>query len=167
MRKELLLNENWYFHKGDINVARPDDKGPVYSQSKTVRKQFGPAAYSYIDRPDPYGAGIELLNHERWSVVTLPHDYIIHQDLDPNENPTLGFLHYDNAWYRKHFTLPEASEGKRILLRFDGIATKSIIYVNGCLMKHNYSAYNTFEIDISDVVYFDRENMRRADEKRY
>ena len=159
MRKEILLNENWLFHKGDINVPRPADKGPVYSQSKTIRKQVGPAAYSYMDKPDPYDSASGLLSHERWSVVEIPHDFIIYQDLVQNENPTLGYIHYDNAWYRKHFLLPEGSEGKRILLRFDGIATKSIVYVNGCIMYHNYSAYNTFEIDISDVVYFDKENV--------
>ena len=68
-------------------------------------------------------------------------------------------MHYDNAWYRKHFYMPEDSENKRVLLRFDGIAGKSTVYLNGCLMYHNFSRYNTFEIDISDYVYYDKENI--------
>ena len=55
--------------------------------------------------------------------------------------------------------MPEDSEGKRVLLRFDGIAGKSTVYLNGCLMYHNFSRYNTFEIDISDYVYYDKENI--------
>ncbi|HAL20701.1 MAG TPA: hypothetical protein DCP17_08120, partial [Ruminococcaceae bacterium] len=46
-----------------------------------------------------------------------------------------------------------------MLLRFDGIAGKSTVYLNGCLMYHNFSSYNTFEIDISDYVYYDKENV--------
>ena len=158
MRNEILLNDNWLFHKGDIKVKRSTNKGPIYSQSKTQRKGMGPASYKYFDRPDPYGAEGEYKD-DIWNVVQLPHDYVINQDISPDENNALGFVHYDNAWYRMHFTLPEDSENKRIVLRFDGIAGCSTVYLNGCLMYHNYSSYNTFEVDISDNVYCDKENV--------
>lgn len=45
------------------------------------------------------------------------------------------------------------------MLRFDGIAGTATIYLNGCLLHHNYSAYNTFELDISDLAYRDRDNI--------
>lgn len=159
MRCEMDLNENWLFHKGDLAVPGPSDKGPVYIQSKTERKRIGPASYRYFDRPDSYGADVEMRS-EGWEWVSIPHDYVIDQDLKEQENNTLGFLHYDNAWYRRHFTLERGmAEGKRVLLRFDGIAGKSTIYLNGCLMYHNYSAYHTFEVDISDVVSYEKENV--------
>ena len=159
MRTEILLNDNWSFHKGDIEISTPVYKGPVYSQSKTERKKAGPAAFAYSDNPDQFWHPSGILNHERWSMVNLPHDYIVDQDLDENENNALGYLHYDNAWYRKHFTLPQNCDGKRIIVRFDGIAGKSIIYLNGCLMYHNFSSYNTFEVDISDIVNYTEENV--------
>lgn len=158
MRNEILLNDNWLFHKGDIKVKLSTNKGPIYSQSKTQRKGMGPASYKYFDRPDPYGAEGEYKD-DIWNAVQLPHDYVINQDTSPDENNALGFMHYDNAWYRKHFILPEDSENKRITLRFDGIAGCSTVYLNGCLMYHNYSSYNTFEVDISDNVYYDKENV--------
>ena len=86
MRQELLLNDEWYFHRGDIKVETPSWKGPVYSQSKTERKQSGPAAYHYEDRPDQYLNGSGILNHEKWECITVPHDYIVDQDIDANEN---------------------------------------------------------------------------------
>ena len=73
MRKEILLNDNWLFHKGEIRVDRPADKGPVYSQSKTQRKLTGPAAYKYFDNPDPYWSTGELKD-DGWRFVQLPHD---------------------------------------------------------------------------------------------
>lgn len=158
MRNEILLNEGWRFHLGDIVQKFIPDKGPVYSQSKLERKLQGPAAYKYFDGIDPYSAPCELTD-DGWKVVNLPHDYVVQQDLNKNENNTLGYLHYDKSWYRRYVKLPEGSEGKRITLRFDGITGNSTIYVNGCLMKHNYSSYNTIEVDISDVAYFDKENV--------
>lgn len=159
MRHEILLNDGWRFHRGDIAVEAPAYKGPVYSQSKTERKKSGPAAYAYSDAPDQYASNSGILNHEKWENVNLPHDYVVDQDLDEHENNALGYLHYDNAWYRKHFSLSEEYRNKRVVLRFDGIAGNSVIYLNGCLMYHNYSRYNTFEVDISDNVYYDRENV--------
>ena len=159
MRKHILLHDNWLFHRGDIEFPAPPTKGPVYSQSKTERKLTGPASYTYKDSPDPYWMRGTYTN-ERWERVTIPHDYVVDQDNDPNENNALGYLHYDNAWYRHHFTLPEGTkEGDRILLRFDGIAGESTVYLNGCLMARNHSSYNTFEVDISDYVVFNRENV--------
>jgi len=158
MRREIDFNNNWLFHMGDIETDTPKNKGPIYSQSKTERKHMGPAAYKYLDKPDPYSSEYELKDDD-WHFVQLPHDYVVAQDLNKNENNALGYLHYDNAWYRKHFTLPDNSENKRITLRFDGIAGKSTIYLNGCLMYHNFSSYNTFEVDISDNVFYDKENV--------
>ena len=157
MRKEIILNNGWIFHKGDIDEPISQDKGFIYSQSKTERKKSGPAAYNYPDKPGSYIG--KMLNPEKWQQVDLPHDYVVYQDNNKNENCALGYLHYDNAWYRKHFSMPEGSENKRVFLRFDGIAGKSTVYLNGCLMYHNFSSYNTFEIDISNYVYYDKENI--------
>ena len=110
MRTEILLNDDWNFHKGDINVEKPYWKGPVYSQSKTQRKQMGPAALGYLDIPDNFVARNGLLTHERWEKVNVPHDFIVDQNLSQDENNSMGYLHYDNAWYRKKFYLPKDSE---------------------------------------------------------
>ena len=158
MRKEINLSKNWLFHKGDIEVDRPADKGPVYAQSKTERKKIGPAAYRYHDKPNDYGNECEK-NSSYWYRVDLPHDYIVEQDNDQTQNNGHGYFKYENAWYRKHFELDPEFAGKRITLRFDGIATCSTVYLNGCLMGHNYSAYNSFEIDITNVAFFDKENV--------
>ena len=158
MRTQIQLNDGWLFHKGDIKVPRPTDKGPTYTQSKTERKLIGPAAYHYYDRPDTYESYKEV-HSEGWKHVNLPHDFIIDQDNEPTQNNAHGFFKYDNAWYRKHFKLDEDARGKRLVLMFEGIAGNSTIYLNGCLMKHNFSSYNSFFVDISANVYFDRENV--------
>lgn len=159
MRIITDLNNNWKFHKGDIKIPRPAEKGLVYSQSKNARKLVGPAAYNYYDRSDGFYGNSGMLN-EGWQTVNIPHDYIINQDNDPSQNNAHGYFKYENAWYRKEFSIEnEGFEDKRLLLQFDGIAGESIIYVNGRLVKRNYSAYNSFEADITDIVYFDKKNV--------
>ncbi len=159
MRQVICLYENWRFHRGDIETPTPRVKGPIYSQSKTERKRLGPASVAFDDRTDPFWSrGTD--GQVYWERVDLPHDYVVDQDNDPAENNALGYLHYDNAWYRKHFTLPEGvGEEDRVLLRFDGVAGQATVYLNGCLMGHNDSAYNTFELDISDIVLRGGENV--------
>ena len=51
MHREISLNQGWVFHKGDIEVPYPTDKGVIYSQCKSERKLIGPAAYHYLDTP--------------------------------------------------------------------------------------------------------------------
>lgn len=159
MRQEILFDTGWRFHRGDIETPQPAWKGPAYSQSKTERKQCGPAARNYPDQPDQFVSDIGLLCHERWQWVRVPHDYVVDQIPDEHENNSFGFLHHDNAWYRRHFTVPAEARGKRLLLQFGGVAGETTVYLNGCRMGHNYSAYNAFTIDISDYADFERENV--------
>jgi hypothetical protein len=53
------------FHKGDIEVPKPVVKGQIYAQSKTERKLSGPAAYNYLDNPDPFYPS-KTLHRDRW-----------------------------------------------------------------------------------------------------
>lgn len=153
MREKILFDEKWMFHLGDIDNPFPKSKGPVYSQSKTERKQHGPAARLFNSTPDNYVSEGEL-NIGGWEWVDLPHDYIISQTPNEKNNNALGFFDYGNAWYRKKFNLDKSDMGKRITLFFEAVATCCTVYLNGCVVKHNFSGYNSFEVDISDFVKF-------------
>ena len=104
MREKILFNDGWLFHRGDIKPELPKAKDPIYLSAKTERELWGPAAVSYNDSTLDYRKTHEIQT-EKWEKITLPHDYIIEGNFDENENSTLGYLKYENAWYRKHFTL--------------------------------------------------------------
>ena len=38
--------------------------------------------------------------------------------------------------------------------RFEGMSCDSQIYVNGSILKHNYSGYNSFCVDMTDMANF-------------
>lgn len=151
MREKLLFDFEWKFHPGDMDIPLPATKAPLYFQSKTERAQWGPASYNYIDNPE--------ICIDYWETVDLPHDYIINQVPDKKYNNTLGFFKYHNAWYRKKFKLEDKERNKRITIMFEGIAVHATVYVNGCLMARNFCGYTSFEVDITDVVRFNEDNI--------
>ena len=157
MRETLNFNKDWLFHEGDIFVEAPRSKGLIYAQAKTERHLIGPASVAYPDGVDSYGGS--RATAEYWEKVTLPHDYVIAQTPNEKNNNTLGYFEYNNAWYRKHFTLDAACEGKRVALFFEGAAVHCTIYVNGCHMLDNRCGYTSFEVDITDVARFGQENV--------
>ncbi len=157
MRETLNFNKDWLFHEGDIFVEAPRSKGLIYAQAKTERHLIGPASVAYPDGVDSYGGS--RATAEYWEKVTLPHDYVITQTPSEKNNNTLGYFEYNNAWYRKHFTLDAACEGKRVALFFEGAAVHCTIYVNGCHMLDNRCGYTSFEVDITDVARFGQENV--------
>lgn len=68
-----------------------------------------------------------------------------------------GFYERPNAWYRKYFHLDETDRKKRLSLHFEGIATHSVIYLNGFLIYRSQSGYTSFEVDITDFVHYGEE----------
>jgi len=158
MKETLSFNKDWRFHLGDIPLEEAKLKSPMYIEAKTARKRCGPAAREYMDGTEFYNE-TNLISHETWLSVDVPHDYIIGQEPKEENNNTLGFFRYENAWYRKHFTLDAADEGRRISLYFEGVGIHCKVYVNGCYMLTNNCGYNSFEVDVTDVVDFGQENV--------
>jgi beta-galactosidase len=158
MRTRESFCDNWKFHRGDIKTERSKIKWPIYTQSKTERYRTGPASILYSDIPRDYEAN-EAYPTEHWEYVRLPHDYVIDGTPNIEENETLGYLKYDNAWYRKSFFLPAEDDGKRIIIEFEGCSGEATVYLNGCLMKHNYSGYTSFQVDITDYAVCGGENL--------
>lgn len=131
MRERILFDNDWLFHKGDIEVKLPGRKGAAYMQAKTESKRQGPASIYYNDAVDDYRQNIEYKS-ELWTKISLPHDYIISGEMKEENNPGLGFFTYENGWYRKHFTLTGEDRNKRLTLYFEGVATRCTVYLNGC-----------------------------------
>lgn len=60
--------------------------------------------------------------------------------------------------YQKEFTYPEAAEGKRVFLVFNGVAHQATVYVNDIEVASHSCGYTAFKTDITDVVKKDSVN---------
>ena len=98
------------------------------------------------------GAEQPGFNDSDWTVVNTPHglEYL------PDE-ASGGINYQGEAWYRKHFTVPENLKGQKVFLYFEAIMGKSKIWVNGKLLAEHFGGYLPIIIDVTDAVKFNNE----------
>ena len=83
----------------------------------------------------------------------------------PHANKILDYNNFDESeyqfvsCYRKKIFIPQEYDGKVILLKFEGIASYSRLYVNGQIVAEHLGGYTPFEADISGNVIFGEENL--------
>ena len=70
----------------------------------------------------------------------------------------LSGIDYQRAWFRREFTVPGVWKGKRVKIHFGGVKYNSRVYVNGKQVGGCFGGYRPFEVDVTDVVRFDRPN---------
>jgi beta-galactosidase len=135
-RERLSLDFGWKFHLGDDwglgeNLAKAGDSS-------------GPAKMNFGD--------------SSWRMVNLPHDWAVELPFDAKANYDHGykpvgpgFPTNSVGWYRRTFTLTEADHGKKLWLEFGGVYRDCRIFLNGFLLAHHESGYNSFRCDITDL----------------
>ncbi|MGA2555567.1 MAG: beta-galactosidase GalA [Verrucomicrobiota bacterium] len=135
-RRRLLLDFGWKFHLGD-------DWGTAERLDKAGRSA-GPAAARF--------------NDSSWRSLNLPHDWAVELPFDQNASLNHGFkpvgpgfASNNVGWYRRSFLLPAQDLDKRLYLEVDGAFRDTRIFVNGYLIGHHESGYDSFRYDITDV----------------
>jgi beta-galactosidase len=102
-------------------------------------------------RGDIAGAHSSQFDDRGWSVLDLPHDWSI--DGPFSEDAPAGgagaYLPTGIGWYRKQFTLPRATAGKRVTLQFDGVYQRSEVWVNGTSLGMRPYGFITFSCDLT------------------
>ena len=142
-REVVNFNFDWYFHLGDLDAV------PVAMPADTA-------------------AG--------WERVDVPHDFQISQpwvEPSPEERPDNGdgaanfksrlsaraFKEMGAGWYIKCYTPDASLKGQRLLLDFEGIMYVGDVYLNGERIGGTDYGYVGFEIDVTQKLRFDKENI--------
>ena len=102
------------------------------------------------------GAQQAAFDDAAWRTLDVPHDWSIEQPFDrhmPNGN-SVGYLPGGIGWYRKSFTVPEASRGKKVLVDFDGVYMDSTVWVNGHRLGGQPYGYTSFQFDLTPYLNF-------------
>ena len=64
----------------------------------------------------------------------------------------------DVAWYRRMVTVPTASRGSRIVLRFEAVNFEATVFWNGTRVGQHTGGLVPFEVDVTDHVTWDAAN---------
>jgi len=134
-----LMDRGWLFHQGDILPTPLPDHDATYRSVKAGNAR-GAAAMDYDD-------------HD-WRAVELPHDWASFQPFVETANVSQGYRPRGIGWYRRTLRLDPSDRGKRIELQFGGVATHCTIWVNGSVVAHNWSGYNTILVDLTPFARF-------------
>jgi beta-galactosidase len=89
------------------------------------------------------GAETVDFNDSAWATTNVPHDMSITLISTKDSDP--GAI----GWYRKHFTLPPAFAGKKVIVQFDGVYEDSKIYLNGTQIGNQRFGYVSFCLDLT------------------
>ncbi len=114
----------------------------------------------------------------KWRKIRVPHDWAIagpfarENDIqitqtieDGEKEPvqrtgrTGGLPHVGEAWYRTPLDIGPADNGRRISLEFDGVMSRSTVYVNGTKIGSWPYGYSSFQFDITDALDFEGKNL--------
>jgi len=137
------FDQGWLFHEGDIPVGPATTHEETYLRAKAGNAR-GAAAIDHDDSD--------------WLAVTLPHDWASFQPFVESANPSQGYRPRGIGWYRRTFRLDAAARGRYIEIQLDGIATNATIWVNGSVVAHNWSGYNSVYIDATPFARFGDES---------
>ncbi|HJZ81971.1 MAG TPA: beta galactosidase jelly roll domain-containing protein, partial [Pyrinomonadaceae bacterium] len=115
-------------------------------QSPRAKFNFNPGWKLLVG--DPAGAEGAMFDDSAWRQISLPHAW--------NEDAAFRVGIHDLptgiAWYRKHFTLPAGSEGRKVFLEFEGIRHAGEFYLNGEFIGRHENGVMAFGFDVTDRV---------------
>ncbi len=89
----------------------------------------------------------------KWEKVNIPHTW----NAEDMQKRAASF--YEGVgYYRKNYVFPETLKGKRVFLRFEGVASCAEVYVNGYLVGSHKGGYSAFVCEIGSQIKYGAEN---------
>ena len=135
-RSETMLTEGWHFHRGEANNAQQTQFDDAKWQQVSVPHDW--AVYG------PFGVTNDLQN----VAVTQNGE----KEATMKTGRTGGLPWVGIGWYRTTFDAPKS--GATTLL-FDGAMSEAHVYVNGQEAIFWPYGYNSFHVDVSNLVHRD------------
>jgi GNAT superfamily N-acetyltransferase len=108
-------------------------------------------------QPDPYGEG-EAARYfapdcdvRLWREAAVPSSFdSCAPGMDSYEGP---------CWYRRGFRVPRAWQGKRVVLRFEGVNCHARVWINGQAAGEHQDGFLRFELPVHRLLRFGEENV--------
>ncbi|MCF7818247.1 MAG: DUF4982 domain-containing protein [Kiritimatiellales bacterium] len=102
---------------------------------------------------DVTGAEKAGFNDAGWRSLDLPHDWCIEGPFKFEYPGETGKLKYwGSVWYRKHFTVPAADQGRQIYLDVDGAMSHAEVWLNGHSVGGWPYGYASWRVDLTPFI---------------
>lgn len=177
MRTRTNMNDDWLFHYGELKVRPHEIARKAYSlggltaslpEEKQKRLPISPGGSHFlrlIAQGDEErglrnlcGTDLDSEMDDTWRKIDLPHDWKMDLPYENDRETLMSGSKQDGvAYYRKRFGIDRKLEGKKLILRFEGVMRMADVWLNGAYLGHANSGYTGFDFDVSGMVYFDDE----------
>jgi len=100
---------------------------------------------------DARGADSAGFDDSKWRKLDVPHDWSIEGPFSEKapSGTAGGYAPLGIGWYRKAFLLPADCAGKQVMVQFDGVFARAVVWLNGRKVGENNSGYHGFACDIT------------------
>lgn len=131
-RADKIINSNWTFNYFPSISAEKGYESPSYDDSK-------------------------------WIAVSIPHTWQIYEttrELNRGiNNSSDAYWSEGWGWYRKHFSINQTYEGRKVFIEFEGVQKYCKIWVNGIYVGDHNGGYGSFDFDITQQVKKSGDNL--------
>ena len=134
--------------------------------SPYVKSLSGAWKLQIVDHPSKVPAGFQQPDYPAtgWATANVPHtwqsDFTDHpvfrnvaEEIWPDEPPQTPKDVNPTGAYRKTFELPASWDGRRQLLRFEGVTSGYFVWVNGKYAGYDQGGYSPAEFDITELAH--------------
>ena len=156
VRQTIRLDKGWKFSFGHAGDPKKDfGCGTEYFNYLTKANS--------IHNEGPYA---QKFDDSGWQEIQLPHDWVTTLPYAAEAShshgyKTVGWKYPETSvgWYRKTLKIGQEDQGKRLMLRFDGIFRNAQVWFNGFYMGTEPSGYATQLYDITPYVNYGGDNL--------
>jgi beta-galactosidase len=93
-----------------------------------------------------------------WRQVNVPHDWSIEGPFSAANASGNGYAPGGIGWYRRHFRIEAADQGKLVRLELDGVYDNAEVWLNGFFVGRRPSGYESFACDLTPLLKFGAED---------
>ncbi len=89
-----------------------------------------------------------------WRGVRVPHDWSTEEPFSADYGSGNGYAAGGIGWYRKHFLLDPAWQGRAIAVEFDGVYANAEVWLNGQFVGGRPYGYSSFALELTPYLKF-------------
>jgi beta-galactosidase len=86
------------------------------------------------------------------------HNYV-RKEIERCKDFTFDYAGTKSGWYRQWIEVPKSLSGKRLVLKFDAVATIAEVYWNGKRVGSHVGMFGPFEVEVTSCVRFGEKNL--------
>lgn len=117
-----------------------------------------------VEKGDGNSRMNSFLGNTQTQTVHLPYDAMIHEARTPDtkNGAQTGFYPGGEYIFQKHFTAPQAWQGKPVSLAFEGVYQTALVYLNGWLLTRNVNGYAEFTVEAGPYLKYGADNLLKV-----